>query len=220
VFAGVGSTKTDGDGEGRVWSDPHTIRDSEHILKPSNALGAADAAAGQWAEIAAGILGGKEARAKRSSWVVGFATVQNDKYLEAMEYEIAFPNTLDDGKVQESVEKVERWQKEGWKLVRKARPRETSRKHLEIPPMVAAVRPHVEAKVSEKAGELITQSGDAWERAAKEYSPMMAAVARSLSPGYTTAALRRRQEIANVRPDMRPTTAAAEKAGRKKGGDK
>ncbi len=220
VFAGIGSTKTDADGEGRVWSDPHTITDGEDVLKPSNALGAADAAAGQWTKIAAGILGGKEAHAKRRLWVVGFATVQNDKYLEAMEYGIPFPNPLDDRKVQESVQKIERWQKEGWNLVRKARPRGTSRKHLEIPPMLAAVRAHVEAKLSEKAAVLISGGEHAWEQAAREYSPMMTVVAKSLSPGFTTAALRRRRHIEYVKPDMREKTVAAEKGGRRKGGDK
>ncbi len=49
---------------------------------------------------------------------------------------------------------------------------------------------------------------------------MMAAVAQSLSPGYTTAALRRRHEIANVRPNMQPSSTRAEKADEKKGGGK
>ncbi len=88
VFAGIGSTKTNEDGQGRVWSDPHTISDSKGVLKPSIALGAADAASGQWTKIAAGILGGKIPRGERCFWVVNFSTVQNDKYLEAMEYEI------------------------------------------------------------------------------------------------------------------------------------
>ncbi|HUY14521.1 MAG TPA: type I-E CRISPR-associated protein Cse1/CasA [Terriglobia bacterium] len=220
VFAGIGSTKTDDDGQGRVWSDPHTISDGEDVVKPSDALGATDAAAGQWTKIAAGILGGKKANGKRNLWIVGFATVKNDKYLEAMEYEVPLSSTLDDRQVAESVETIERWRKEGWKLARKAKPRGTSRKHLEIPPTIAAVRPHVETTVSEKLGELISQGGDAWEQAAREYSPMMAAVAKSLSPGFTTAALRRRREIANVRPNMRPDTAAAGRAGRKKGGNK
>jgi len=220
VFAGIGSAKTDVDGEGRIWSDPHTISDGEDVVKPSSALGAADAAAGQWARIAAGILRGKEANAKRRLWVVSFATVQNDKYLEAMEYEIPFPSTLDDPQVAEGVETIERWQKEGWKLVRKAKPRGTSRNHLEIAPMVAAIRPQAEFEVSKMAGELIAGEGGAWEHAADEYRPLMSAVAKSLSPGYTTAALRRRRQIEYVKPDMRTNTAAAEKAARKKGGNK
>jgi hypothetical protein len=218
VFAGVGSTKTDGDGKGRVWADPHTISDGEDIVKPSSALARADAAAGQWTNIAAGILNAKKGHPKRSLWVVAFSTVQNDKYIEAMECEIPFPDTLEGGKVQESLENIERWQKECWKLTRKATPREASRKHVEIPPIFDAIRPHVEARVSGKAGELISAWGGAWEEAAREYSPMMAAVAKSLSPGVTTAALLRRRQLGYVKPDMREKTEAAEKTRRRKGG--
>ena len=220
VFAGVGSTKTDDNGQGRTWSDPHTVNDGEDVIKPSNALGATDAAAGQWARITAGILGGKKTNGRRGLWVVSFATVQNDKYLEAMEYEIPFPATLDDRQAAEGLETIEMWQKEGWKLARKAKPKGTSRRHLEIPPIIAAVRPYVEAKVFAKVGELISQGDDAWNQAAREYKPMMDVVAQSLSPGYTTAALRRRHEIANVRPNMQPSTTRAENADEKKRGGK
>ncbi len=61
VFAGIGSTKTEADAKGRVWCDPHTISDGEDVIKPSDALGATDAAAGKWAEIAAGIFGSQKA---------------------------------------------------------------------------------------------------------------------------------------------------------------
>lgn len=220
VFAGVGSTKKDESGHGRIWSDPHTINNGEDVIKPSNALGATDAAAGQWARIAAGIVRQKRPNGKRGLWVVSFATVQNDKYLEAMEYEVPFPGTLDDRQVAESLETIEVWQKEGEKLARKAKPRGTSRRHLEIPPMVAAVRPDVEAKVFAKVSELISRGGDAWNQAAGEYGPMMDVVAQSLSPGYTTAALRRRHEIANARPNMQTGSARSEKAGEKKRGGK
>jgi hypothetical protein len=222
VFAGIGSTKTDESGARRLRSDPHTVGDREDVLKPSNALGATDAAAGQWTKIAAGILNGGRPSGERGLWVVSFATVQNDKYLEGMEYVIPFPSTLDKEKVRESVQRIERWQKEGWKLAAKAKPRETSRKrkHLEIRPMLDAVRPQVEATVSGSMAELIAANGDAWEQAAREYSPMMVAVAKSLSPGYTAAALERRRQIAAARPDMRPDAAPAARTPRKKGGAK
>jgi hypothetical protein len=218
VFAGVGSTKTDGDGKGRVWTDPHTISDGDEIVKPSSALARADAAAGQWTNVAAGILNAKEGHPKRRMWIVAFSTVQNDKYIEAIEREIPFPDTLDAAKVQESLEYIERWQKECWKLTRKATPKEASRKHVEIPPLVDAIRPHVEARVSEKGGELISAGRGAWEEAAREYSPMMATIAKSLSPGVTTAALLRRQQLGYVKPDMREKIEVAEKTRRKKGG--
>lgn len=216
VFAGIGSTKTDG---GRVWNDPHVIRDSKDVVKPSDALGASDAASGQWAKIVAGVLGGQKADYERRLWVVGFATVQNDKYLEATEYEVSLPRMQDDQKLRESIEKIEKWQKEVSNLARKVRPKEASRKHLEIPPMIAAIRPHVEGRVSEKAGELIVGGDGAWEQAASEYSPMMATIAKSLSPGYTTAAVLRREQIASVTPAMKRMTRAA-KPSKKKGGDK
>lgn len=217
VFAGIGSTKSD---EGRTWNDPHVIPDSKDVMKPGNALGSPDAAAGQWAKITAGILHGQKANKRRRLWVVGFATVQNDKYLEAMEYEITLPCAPDDQKVQQDIEKIDMWRKEYLNLIRKVKPKEiSSRKHIEVPSMVAAIRPYVEGIVSAKAGELITGGEDAWEQAAREYRPMMAAIAKSLSPGYTTAALQRRKQIEDAKPHMGPNTEKSKKSGRKKGGD-
>jgi CRISPR type I-E-associated protein CasA/Cse1 len=80
VFVGIGSTKSEGN---RLWSDPHVIYDGkEVVVKPGNALGASDGAAGQWAKIIAGIQRSKKANVPRKLWVVGFDTVQNDKYLD------------------------------------------------------------------------------------------------------------------------------------------
>ena len=184
VFAGIGSTKTDEGSLARIWNDPHTIREGDEIVKPFSALGPADAAAGKWTKVVAGILCGEKPKGKQRLWVVSFATVQNDKYLEATEGEIPFLTALDDVKVQASVEKIEAWRKEGWKLVGRAKPREASRnkRHLEILSAVAAVRPQAERTVSGRIDQLIAQGGDAWEGAAGEYRPLMAAVAKSLSP--------------------------------------
>jgi hypothetical protein len=210
VFAGIGSTKSDG---GRKWSDPNVIPDSKDVMKPGNALGAPDAAAGQWAKIMAGIIRGQKGDGRL--WVVGFATVQNDKYLEAMEYEIPLQCAPDDQRVQENINRVEMWQKE-----RKEMQKEIGKSKVEGSAFIAAIRPHVEGLVSAQAGELITGGEDAWEQAAREYSPMMVAIAKSLSPGYTTAAVERRKQIADVKPNMGPNTKASKKSRRKKGGDK
>jgi len=86
--------------------------------------------------------------------------------------------------------------------------------------MIAAVRPHVEEKVSAKAGELIAGTDEAWQQAATEYRPMMDVVAKSLSPGFAVAALERRRHIAGVMPEMRPKTESAKKPKGKKGGGK
>jgi hypothetical protein len=218
VFVGIGSQKMD-DGDRRDWCDPHVIRDTkDKVVKPDNALGASDAAAGQWTKVATGILGGQRANNPRKVWVVGFATVQNDKHLEAMEY--VFPFTCAQPQMQESIEKIQKWQKEGSGLAKRIRPRAFSRKHVEVPPLVASIRPHVETKVSVKAGELIAGDQAAWKQAASEYSPMMAAIAQSLSPGFTTAAVRRRRDIASVKPHLRSKKEAHKKPRLKKGGEK
>lgn len=221
VFAGIGSMKEAGDSEGRVWNDPHTVGEGEGVVKPSSALAAADAAAGKWAEIAAATVRGGTPGSKTRLWVVSFATIQNDKYLEAMEFNIALPDAPAGRNVEETINKIERWQKESWKLVGRATPKEATlgRRHLEIPPIMAAIRPQVEATISAEAGELIPASPGAWEQAAREYTPFMTAIAKSLSPGYTTAALQRRREIEQLRPEMQPRTKSDRKAGRKKGGD-
>lgn len=209
-----------------MWRDPHvtyatTSKGEITSLHASDALGASDAAAGQWTKFLAGSLPSQGSGGARSVWIIGFSTVQNDKYLEAMEALLSCSCSTD--QLQESIAGIERWQKEGSNLVRKVRPaneKKPSRKHLEIPPMVAAIRPHVEERVSAKAGEIIGGGDEAWERAAQEYRPMMEVIANSLSPGFTTVAVQRRRKIAGVTPDMRPKTESAKKSKSKKGGGK
>jgi hypothetical protein len=222
VFDGKGSAKA----EARMWRDPHVIyaatSKGEIIsLHASDALGSSEAAAGQWTRIMAGILAGQSSGETRSVWVIGFSTVQNDKYLEAIER--VMPGSCSPDQLHASIAGIERWQKESSSLVRKIRPpheKQASRKHVEIPPMLAAIRPHVEESVSAKSGVLIAGGDEAWQRAAGQYQPMMEAVGKSLSPGFTTNAVRWRRQIAGVLPDMRPKPKTVKKPGRKKGGDK
>lgn len=226
MFDGKGSQKT----EGRIWRDPHVIYEQSRkgditSLHAKDALSAADAGAGQWARILAGMLRKNEASDAAypfipDAWVVGFSTIQSDKYLEAIEFLVALPSSH---QIQESIERIERWQKERSTLTRRLRPRNEkslSRRHVEIPPILAAVRPHIEGSMFAKAGELAGGTDEAWQRAAEEYRPFMRKIARSLSPGFTTAAVQRRREIGFTVPDMEPKTENTKKPGRKKGGQK
>jgi len=220
VFAGLGSTKTDKESPARVWRDPHVIYDDSGksqvtSLHASNALDANDAAAGQWARMMAGIVRKNEAHEGVDAWVVGFSTVQNDKYLEATEW--FFPSPGSTEQVEPFIRKIEQWQKDS--LARRCRPREGSstRKHREILAAIAAVRPHVENTVSAKARHLLAERDEGWEESAHQYGPMMQSIAQSLSPGFTTAALERRRQIARVMPDMRPPAQPSEKSRRNKG---
>ncbi len=230
VFAGIGSTKTEADDSGRVWRDPHVVYEQGRKggaapLHARDALGSADAAAGQWAEVMASIFRGERVLddpGKTGSvrlWVVGFATVQNDKYLEAIEHTFPLPGTPDQAEA--LVKLVEQWRSETSSLVRKALPQQKKRgsqKHPELHASIAAIRPHVEGSVSAEMGNLLKGDVSAWEGAALQYHPMMEAVAHSLSPGFTTAAIQRRGQISRTLPDMANKKAPARQAGTRRGG--
>lgn len=237
VFAPIGSNRTDADGPGREWRDPHVLyaKDGKGVVRPicaGNVLDASDAAAGQWAKIIVGMHRDQKAEnlfraaddATVHAWVVGFSTVKFDKYLEAVESLIPFPNFISNQQNPESFEKIERWQKQGKNLaktlerkIKAPKEKASSRKHVEIPTMFAAIRPHVEGKVSAKAGQLLAGDDGAWKRAASEYRQMMEVIAQSLSPGFTTSAVQRRKQIASVLPELRRQAEPAKKTKSRKG---
>jgi len=140
--------------------------------------------------------------------------VQNDKYLEVMEYEIPISLALSDQIIQDSVNNIEHWQKECKNIISKMKARET----IIHKSAVTSIRPHVETRVSASVSDLISSGNDAWERASREYTPMMAAIAKSLSPGFTSNAVQKRIQIASVLPDMRTQTNATKKSHKKGGG--
>lgn len=222
VFDGKGSSKA----EARVWRDPHVIYTTTRkrditSLHARDALDASDAAAGQWAGIVAGLLESGVMGNGCQVWVVGFSTVQNDKYLEAMEHAVSLPCLP--SQIHETVGRIERWQEESARLARKCWPpheKESSRKHVEIPSTLAAIHSDIEGRVSAKADRLVSGNDDAWEQAANEYRPMMNGVGKSLSPGFTTVAVQWRRQIAGVMPDMQVTRKKVEKPRRKKGGNR
>ncbi|MBI1785433.1 type I-E CRISPR-associated protein Cse1/CasA [Candidatus Sumerlaeota bacterium] len=222
VFDGKGSSKSDG----RIWRDPHVIyqttaRGEITSLHASDALGNADAGVGQWTKLWAGILRDQSPVGEHGAWTVGFSTVQNDKYLEAVEEQVSLP--VSSPPAQEYIEIIERWRDQGSKLTGRVQTIQmplkdpSSRKRdVEVPSLIASVRPHVEHRVSARAGHLLANGDEAWDQAAEEYRPMMEMLAKSLSPGFTTEALERRNRIAAVMPNMHPTVEAAKKQSRKK----
>lgn len=223
--------ETAGEQKNDLWDDPHVVYLE---ATPRRASRAADlTATGKfkmdrpWPDLLARLVqtgkfgsGDKPA----SLLIVGFAT-DKAKNIDVWERLVDMPSATP---IQEgSGSLLSLWQKQGTGLVRslvgKVKPpaeKGGSRKHVEVSSLIASIRPHVEDGVSGKAGELIAGKDEAWTLAAGEYRPMMGLIARSLSPGFTTAAVQRRQQIARVAPDMRPEPEAAEKPARKKGGNK
>ncbi len=217
VFAGKGSAKTD-DGTKRVWHDPHVIyeqgKNGEISLHSADVVGSADAGAGQWARIMAGLLQHPRTEQTRA-WVVGFSSDQN-KYFEASELFLPWPVSPD------SIEKLTQWQQSNYNLNRKLKQldEKPSRKHIEITTQLAVIRPHVESMVAARTEELLSGGNTAWERAAGAYRPMMQIIAKSLAPSVTTAAVERRREIGNALPQMGQMPPAAKKPARGKRGSK
>lgn len=189
--------QTAGKQENDKWNDPHVVY---LTATPRKAVKAADlTAAGKfrmdrpWPDVLAGIV---ETGKQGTLLVVGFAT-NKAKNVDVWERIIDLPST---GSIPETaVPLLKKWLEEGRRLEK-----HMGRSKIEGPAVIAVLRPDVEGRVSAKAGELIAGEDDAWEQAAREYGPMMEMIARSLSPGFTTAAVQRRQQIASVRPNMRP----------------
>jgi hypothetical protein len=204
--------QTAGKKENQKWNDPHVIYLDGKTRKT---LRAADlTSAGKfrmdhpWPDLLARIV---ETGKTTPLLVIGFAT-NKAKNVDVWERIIDMPSTGPIPKMAAPL--IRQWQEKGKEMEKKV-----GRSKVEGPAFITSVRPHIEGRVSAKAGELIIGGEDAWEQAAREYGPMMAAIAKSLSPGYTTAALQRRNQIADAKPNMRPNT-TTKKSSRKKGGDK
>ena len=240
VFAGVASAKLSDDAPARDWRDPHVVyaKDKDGVLlsaHASNALGSPDAASNQWAKFLRDLLAegaaplavrhaaalANSASSAISVSVVGFSSVQNDKYLEAWERRLVIPSNM--LLIQASVPAaahMEQWTQEAKKCLAKARPhkaKSSARMPAELAPAFSAIRPHVESRVSANVTDLLTQPELAWPQAVDEYRRMMPVIAQSLAPGFTTRALQRRNQIASALPDM--TAKPAPKPKPKKGGD-
>ncbi len=223
--------QTAGKQENEQWNDPHVIYSDK---TPRKALKAADlTAAGKfrmdrpWPDLLARMLEtGKFVSGDKPTplLIVGFATDQA-KNIDVWERMIILQSVTSSPPA--SAPSIRQWEREGTqlgaKLARKLQPpseKQFSRKHPEIQSSIAAIRPHVEGKVSEEVGDLLTGDEAAWERAAHEYRLMMQRVAASLSPGFTTAAVQRRKQISEALPDMARNTEPAKKLATRKRGAK
>lgn len=201
--------QTAGKQENDKWNDPHVVYIKGTKRK---ALRAEDLTrAGKfrvdrpWPDLLARIV---ETRKPTSLLIVGFAT-NRAKNIDVWERIFAIPQN------QSESASLLQWQKEG-----KAVEKKIVRSKVAGSAAIASIRPYVESRVSEKADELIAGDNTAWERAASEYSLMMEMIAKSLSPGFTASAVKRRKQIASAKPNMGTKKETNKKHGQKKGGSK
>lgn len=153
--------------------------------------------------------------------VVGFAT-NKAKYVDVWERTMNLPSTRS---VSEAAARlIEQWQREGsrrgfaMRLLKENQNRPLG-KRAEITATLAAVRPHVEGRVSAKIDELLAGADETWDNAVDQYRPMMKMLAYSFSPGFTTVAVERRERIRGTLPDMRKKPNPETKKRDKKGED-
>jgi len=138
-----------------------------------------------------------------SLFVVGFATDQA-KNIDVWERTINAPRTES---VQETQSQIQRWSAECRKLEARV-----GRSKAMGAAILSAIRPAVEHRVSANAASLVANGAAAWQQATSEYAQLMSVIAKSLSPGTTTAAVQRRKRIADALPDMRPKADSTKKA--------
>ncbi len=132
-----------------------------------------------------------------SLFVVAFATDQA-KNIDVWEKHFNPPSGSSFRATAEN--EIQEWQKECRRLEK--RTGETIRSEGLGKAAIAAIRPDVENRVSARAGELLAGDSNTWSEAATEYRPMMEMLAKSLSPGFTTAALHRRRQIDRISLQM------------------
>lgn len=215
IACGAGNTavirtcefQTAGKQESDLWDDPHVLYLD---AKPRKALKATDLTTVHfrmdrpWPALLVRL--GTEAKSTRLL-VVGFAT-NKAKNVDVWERVVRVPSG---GSVPDTVlSSIKEWQEEGRRIEKRM-----GRSKKQGTAAIAVIRPHVESRVSANMCELLTGGEGVWQEAAAEYRPMMNVIAKSLSPGFTTAALKRRREIASTLPDMRPRGKETRKEGGK-----
>jgi hypothetical protein len=207
-----------GEQKNERWVDPHVVYSEAKTRKTSKAADLT--AAGKfrmdrpWPYLFENMVEGGwfSPRNGISLLVVGFATDQA-KNIDVWERIIELPKQEIEQKIVAPM--MLQWQKEGSSLGKRV-----ARSESNGTAVIAAIRPHIEGKVSAKAEELLSGGNTAWEHAAGEYRPMMQMIARSLAPGVTTVAVERRREIGDVLPQIGQTPTAAKKPARGKRGRK
>lgn len=215
--------QTAGKQENDKWNDPHVIyleSKSRRTLRAQDSTEAGKRGADgslyvkfrmdrPWHDLLARIV---ETRKPALLFIVGFAT-NKAKNVDVWERIIDMRSTASVSKT--AADSIRHWQNEGREMEKKI-----ARSNCEGPAAIAAIRPHVEGRVSARAGELIAGNDDMWEQAAREYSSMMVAIAKSLFPGYTSLMVQRRRWIARLIPNVRSKKGAAKKCAPEMGGDK
>jgi len=188
--------QSSGNQENQNWNDPHVL----YVIDKNNrkSLKTQDLTKSQkfkmdrpWQSILKQLTQSKTSELV-SILLVGFAT-DKAKNVDIWERTIVLPSN----NIGEDL--IDQWDKSIWIMSQRLQ----RSKNLGGT-TITSIRPHVEHTVSLKIDSLLSGGDKAWLHAAEAYRPMMQAVSKSLSPGFTTDAVERRRKIAETIPDMNP----------------
>lgn len=112
----------------------------------------------------------------------------------------------------EIIQRLDILRKKYWQLDRRI-----SRSEDERIALTAFITPHIDTFIRKLVIDSSEEDLLDWQNAAEEYRPMMKVIAKSLSPGFTTSAVERRNRIANTIPDMNIKDVSVKKSEDKKG---
>jgi hypothetical protein len=223
VFAGRGSSKTD-EGQDREWNDPHIlsteVKGKRRILYAADVLASPDAASDQWVDMVDAARCRAQSR-ESDTQIIGFSTIQNDKYLEAVSWKVPALQT-DISTREPSQRRLADWRSADNKLQQRLRNILEHKppgkgQHDTVESIVAAFRPHVEHVVSQRAAELVQGGAEGWKQAASEWEKPLEVAARSLAPDYTTEVLLRRREIERALPRWSKPQSSTDKTQKARG---
>ena len=211
--------QTTGENENEQWDDPHVVYSDR---TPRTAFRAPDlTAAGRfrmdrpWQALHARMvrIGRFDAHSQFTSlFMVAFAT---DKAKNIDVWERTVPIRSRESSHTAAASFVQQWGDRGRWVEKDVRKRAVGGPAGAA--SVASIRPDIEHRVSAGVGDLLIGGESAWEEAANEYRPMMNMIARSLAPGFTVAALKRRKAIESIRPNMKLKTDRKKKACKEEG---
>lgn len=209
--------KTAGSQQNETWSDPNVVYQT---TKPTKSLKAQDLTKSgvfrmdkPWPEFISELfLSDKFINEEESTnlHIVGFAT-DKAKNVDVWERTIIVNPTKD--ACSDISDLAKTWRNEGRSIERQMASKYTgSKEHL------AAARPNIEHRVSENLDHMIAEDKEFFQEAAKQYTPMMKILAKSLSPGASLSAAFKRQQILRTTPRVTPKKASVDKSKTEKGG--
>ncbi len=187
--------------ESEHWNDPHVLYSNDTPRKRSRAEDLL--AAGYfrmdkpWPRLLTRLMeSGKFSHPERHTTIsiVGFAT-DKAKYIDVWERNISIPPIPN---TEYTIATVTAWNDAAIKLPGRLSARAKS---VEVKSAVNSIRPHVEHKVSARMKELLSGEEHIMD-ATGEYTPMLRAIAASISPGYRVQQVRRRMRIADTVPTV------------------